>query len=172
MQTQTDSLMALKLSKKTDSGIMEKPRMAKGPKIIGWREHVGLPELDIASLNVKIDTGARTSALHANVISVTEVNGIRMVEFNLLNAENKAESHHTFPIFDKRAVKNTSGVPEERYVIKTMMVLGKRKWPIEITLADRNQMTHDMILGRIAIRRRNLFVDAGRSYLAGEPRRK
>lgn len=148
---------------------MKKPVLAKAPKIIGWREHVGLPELGIVSLNVKIDTGARTSALHAHIINVSQGDGVTLVEFNLLNADDRAESHHVFPVFDKRAVKNTSGVPDERYVIKTMMVLGRRRWPIEITLADRAEITHDMILGRMAVRRRNLFVDAGRSYLAGDP---
>jgi len=150
---------------------MKKPIPVKVPQIIGWREHVGLPELGIASLNVKIDTGARTSALHAQVINVRQVDGVNMVEFNLLSAEDRVESHHVFPVYDKRAIKNTSGVPEQRYVIKTMMVLGRRSWPIEVNLADRAEMTHDMILGRIAVRRRNLFVDAGRSYLAGEPKR-
>lgn len=148
---------------------MEKTVSKKAPQIIGWREHVGLPELGIASLNVKIDTGARTSALHANIIDVRDVDGISMVEFDLLNSDEMAESRHIFPVFDQRAVKNTSGVPELRYVIKTKMVLGRRRWPIEITLANRTAMTHDMILGRIAIRRRNLFVDAGRSYLVGDP---
>lgn len=169
MQKMIRSLMVLKLSKNKDHAVMQASPPAKAPQIIGWREHVGLPELGIASLNVKIDTGARTSALHAHVINVSQVGGVNMVEFDLLNAEDKAESRHTFPVFDKRAVKNTSGVPEERYVIKTMMVLGRRRWPIEVTLADRAEMAHDMILGRIAVRRRNLFVDAGHSYLLGDP---
>ncbi len=141
------------------------------PQIIGWREYVSLPELGIASLNVKIDTGARTSALHAHIIKISLIEGVQMVEFDLLNSEDKAESRHIFPVFDKRAVKNTSGIPEERYVIKTKMSLGRRRWPIQITLADRAEMTHDMILGRRAVRGRNLYIDAGRSYLAGEPRK-
>ena len=172
MRTKTHFLMELKLSKREDQAVGKPSPAIKSPQIIGWREHVGLPELGITSLNVKIDTGARTSALHAHVVKVSEVDGVSMVEFDLLNVEDKVGSRHVFPIFDKRAVKNTSGVPEERYVIKTLMVLGRRRWPIEITLADRTEMTHDMILGRIAVRRRNLFIDAGRSYLAGDPVRK
>ena len=156
--------MAKKPSKKTKKTSRKKP-----PRIIGWREYVGLPELGLACLKVKIDTGARTSALHAHIIDVRQVDGVNMVEFNLLNALAKPESHHLFPVFDFRAVKNTSGVPEERYVIKTTMVLGKKRWPIEVTLTDRTEMTFDMILGRIAMRRRNIVINPGRSYLMGKP---
>ncbi|MDA8708145.1 RimK/LysX family protein [Hellea sp.] len=139
------------------------------PKIIGWREHIGLPDLGIKSLNVKIDTGARTSALHAHVVDVREMDGVKMVEFDLLNIMSKPASRHLCPVFDKRAVKNTGGIPEDRYIIKTRMILGKRLWPVQVSLTDRTEMTFAMILGRKAVRQRNLVIDPGQSYLAGEP---
>jgi len=141
----------------------------KRPRIIGWREYVSLPELGLSDLNVKIDTGARTSALHAHVINISEIDGVEMVEFNLLDSDGEPSSHHIFPVYDFRAIKNTSGIAEQRYVILTKMVIGTKRWTIDVALSDRAAMKHDMILGRKAIRRRNIVVDPGRSYLQGKP---
>ena len=137
---------------------------------IGWRENIGLPELGISSLKAKIDTGARTSALHAKVIGTKVIDGRRMVEFDLPTALHLSSRRRLMPVVDKRDIRNTSGVPQKRYVIETLFVLGDRRWKIEITLADRNDMTFEMIIGRTAIRDRKLLVDPGRSFLAQAPK--
>ena len=138
-------------------------------RIIGWRERIALPELGISSLKVKTDTGARSSAIHAHIVSVRQVDGVESVEFDLLDKKGRAASRHLFPLFAIRSVKNTSGLIEERYTIKTAIVLGGESWPIQITLTDRAKMKYDMILGRKAIRKRKFLVDPAKSYLAGAP---
>jgi hypothetical protein len=138
---------------------------------IGWRENIGLPAMGISSLKAKIDTGARTSALHANVIGTRAVDGRRMVEFDLPAALKLPSRRRLMPVVDKRDIKNTSGIAEKRYVIETLLVLGDRRWKIEITLADRNDMTFEMIIGRTAIRDHRLLVDPSRSFLLGTPGR-
>ncbi len=141
------------------------------PKVVGWREWVGLPELGITSLKAKIDTGARTTALHAVDLRPFEQDSVKWIEFRVpLAGLPKADRCRT-PILDEREIKNTSGVPERRYVIETMLVLGNRHWHIELALSDRENMEFETIIGRTAIRRHALLVDPGRSFLSGPPRR-
>lgn len=137
---------------------------------IGWREDVGLPDLEIESLRAKIDTGARTSALHAVDIEVREEDGGAWASFHVPLADRLTHHWHVARIVDRRWIKNTSGVPERRYVIRTTLVLGMRHWHIEVSLADRGQMGFDLILGRTAVRGRRLLVNPGKSFLAGPPR--
>lgn len=142
---------------------------ARERQIIGWREMVGLPDLGITSLRSKIDTGARTSALHAVDLAAFERDGARWIEFHVPQAGKARSIRCTAPLVDERLIKNTSGVPEHRYVIETTLVLGRRHWRMEVSLADREKMEFDLILGRTAIRRRKLLVDPGRSFLVGPP---
>lgn len=135
------------------------------PLLIGWREAVALPELGIARLTAKIDTGARTSALHATRIRPFDRDGARWVRFHVPHAGLARAVTCEAPLIDRREIKNTSGIPQERLVIETLLVLGGRKWRIEVSLADRGAMTNPLILGRTAIRRRRILVDAGRSFL-------
>ena len=136
---------------------------------IGWRETVGLPDLDITALRAKIDTGARTSALHAVDLEVYERNGVRWVEFHVPLPGEPGGKRCTARIIDQRPIKNTSGVAESRYVVETTLVLGQRHWRIELSLADREKMEFDLILGRTAVRVRRLLINPGRSFLAGQP---
>jgi hypothetical protein len=134
---------------------------------IGWREDVALPELGIARLKAKVDTGARTSALHASDIETFERDGRAWVAFRVPGEARHPV--HRAPVHDAREIRNTSGVPERRLVIRTTLVLGPDRWPIEVSLADRTEMSFDMILGRTAIRGRRIVVNPGRSFLAGPP---
>jgi len=140
---------------------------ARPPQRIGWREDVGLPDLHISRLKAKIDTGARTSALHAENIERITRDGQPWVRFSVPHAAEAGRIEA--PLADERDIRNTSGRPERRAVIRTTLVLGERHWLIEVSLADRTEMAFDLILGRTAIRRRRLCVDPGRSFLAGPP---
>jgi hypothetical protein len=150
---------------------MTSPRkgVKKPPTIIGWREKIALPDLGIPIVHAKIDTGARTSAIHATHIRPFERDGVPWVKFHIPHASGLRARDVEAPLLGERAVKNTSGEPQDRLVIETLLVMGNRHWHIEVTLADRANMAMPIILGRTAIRRRRILVDAGRSFLAGEP---
>lgn len=144
-------------------------RRRRSQKIIGWRELIALPDLGIADMKAKIDTGARTTALHAHAINVVENDDKKWVEFVPVVSEYSIRSPVRARLVERRQIKNTSGVADERFVVLTRLAMGGRTWLIEVSLADRERMEFDLILGRTAIRRRNILVDAGRSFLAGPP---
>ena len=137
--------------------------------LVGWREHVGLPELGIPIIRAKIDTGARTSALHAESIRAVEGSEPHVVFAVPYTHDGKHLVECVAPLVGKRAIKNTSGLPEERFIINTVLVVGNRRWHIEISLANRMNMGFDLILGRTALRGHRFSVTPARSYLAGEP---
>ena len=138
-------------------------------QVIGWREHIILPEFGSTQLDAKIDTGARTSALHAVDIAVESRNREEWVSFHLPYLGEPRSARHSAKIFDKRKIRSTSGIAQLRYVIRTTLVLGNRQWQIEVSLADREKMKHDIILGRTAVRHQGLLVDPAKSYRAGTP---
>ena len=138
--------------------------------IIGWRETIALPDLGVSSMKAKIDTGARTSALHAREVRLFDQDGAHWVEFIPAVAELKEKRLVRAPLIEHRPIKNTSGIPDERPVIGARLSIGGRSWLIEVSLADRERMEFDLILGRTAIRRRGILVDPGKSFLAGHPK--
>lgn len=148
---------------------MSPARARPGKHEIGWREIIGLPDLGIAELHAKIDTGARTSALNAVIIGELERDGRACVEFDITFIEDHHIQRFVAPILDRRPIKNTSGIPELRYIIETRLALGQRCWHIELSLTDRNPMRYDLILGRTALRGRHICINPGRSFLAGPP---
>lgn len=138
--------------------------------IIGWREWLSLPALQVAHIKAKVDTGARSSALHAFDIAPFHRGGTRMVRFRVHPLQGDARTVVTAEaeLIDTRAVRSSSGEQEVRPVIHTTARILDREWPIELTLTRRDQMGFRMLLGRQALRRRFL-VDTGRSFLAGTP---
>ena len=146
---------------------VKKSRFTK--PMIGWREWVALPQLGIERIKAKVDTGARTSALHAWNIEPFERDGAPWVRFNLhpLQRNNRHIISCEAPIVDRRAVRNTGGKAEMRYVIETGVTLGNVSWPIEVTLTNRDKMGFRLLLGRSAVKNRFL-IDAGRSYLGAK----
>ncbi|MDG2293846.1 MAG: RimK/LysX family protein [Methylophilaceae bacterium] len=135
----------------------------------GWREWVKLPELGLPAIKAKVDTGARTSALHAfNLRPFTE-NGIQRIEFSIHPKQKDSQTIVTCQadILDKRIVSDSGGHKEERWVITTMLAVGEHQWPIEMTLTARDHMKFRMLLGRTALENRAV-VDATTSYLAGK----
>lgn len=136
---------------------------------IGWREWIALPDLGIARLKAKIDTGAKTSALHATNIELHETEDGTTVSFTVPGKTRKSSIRCTAPMVDLRGIKNTSGTSEDRIVIQTTLLLGHRQWHIEVSLADRANMKHGIILGRTALRNHRIAVHADKSFLTGEP---
>ena len=137
---------------------------------VGWREWAALPELGIAAIKVKVDTGARSSVLHAfDVVRHDDPAGA-WVEFAVhpLQRDACATVRTRARLLDERWVRSSSGRRTFRPVIVTRLVLGGTSWPIELTLVRRDLMGFRMLVGREALRRR-LVVDPGRSFLAGEP---
>lgn len=135
-------------------------------KPIGWREWVALPELGISDIKAKIDTGARTSALHAFALRPFIENGKHRIAFDMHPLQNNVDVviSCTADILDKRWVSDSGGHREERYVICTPVILGNKKWFIEITLTERDTMLFRMLLGRSAIRKR-FVVNPARSFI-------
>lgn len=137
---------------------------------VGWREWVALPALQIPAIKAKIDTGARTSALHAFDLEPVEANGEQMVRFAVHPLQRRQDVTVTCVarVVDRRTVTNSGGQSEERYVIETPIRIGAAEWLIEVTLTNRKEMKFRMLLGRTAMRKR-ILVNPGRSYQMGRP---
>ena len=133
--------------------------------IAGWREWVSLPELGIAAIKAKIDTGARTSAIHAYRIKTFRRDGKRFARFFVHPVQGRRlpEIQCEAPIVDERTITSSSGQQQLRFVVETTLGIGEQNWPIELTLSNRDELGFRMLLGREATRGR-LFVDPGSSY--------
>ena len=135
---------------------------------IGWREWVSLPELGIARLKAKVDTGARTSALHAFAVTPFEQDGNLWVDFAIHPRQRHTEPSVAcrWPVTDQRIVRDSGGHEEERYVIRTAVCVGNDRHEIEITLTDRDNMGFRMLIGRTALG--SYVVDPSQSFLLGK----
>ena len=133
---------------------------------VGWREWAALPELGIDAIKMKVDTGARTSALHAYQVKTFERDGAEWVRFCIHPIQDQDTIRECeAPVLDRRVVTDSGGHKEERPVIRTEIALGGRCWPIEITLTDRENMKFRMLLGRTAMDL--ITVDPTASFLLG-----
>lgn len=140
---------------------------------LGWREWVSLPGLGLQNIKAKIDTGARTSALHAFAVRPFDQDDRKQVEFKIHphQRDNETVIVCTADIIDERVVRDSGGRQEKRWVIETPVSLGEHTWSVEFTLTARDDMMFRMLLGRSAFRGRAV-VDASRSYLVGKRRKK
>lgn len=138
--------------------------------LVGWREWVSLPSLGVRALKAKVDTGARTSAVHASDIERTRRAGHDLVRFCLhpLHRRPDVLVRCEAPLVDARRVTPSSGRGQERLVISALLGLGGLACEIEMTLADRQDMGFRMLLGREALKALSLAVHPGRSYLLGK----
>lgn len=148
----------------------------KPPLFVGWREWVSLPELGVPAIKAKIDTGARTSALHATAIETFETDRGERVRFWVHPLQDRPRVPASGPdvmlpcaadLVDSRVVTPSSGHKEHRFVIRTRLRIGAHEEDIEITLTDRGDMRFRMLLGRQALVALGLCVDPARSYLLG-----
>jgi len=141
--------------------------------MLGWREWVSLPSLGLGQVKAKVDTGARTSSLHAFELRDFHENGIHKVEFKMHPAQRDQDKVVVCVanIVDQRAVTDSGGHREQRWVIETTIGIGKHAWPVEMNLTSRDDMLFRMLLGRTALKGRAL-VDPSRSYLIGKRKKK
>ena len=139
---------------------------------VGWREWVALPDLNIAHIKAKLDTGARTSALHAFQCERYTERGAPHVRLHIhpRQRDNRTTVVVDTAIIDERLVADSSGNRELRIVIASTLLVGGTHWPIEVSITNRDTMRFRMLLGRTAITGR-LVVDPERSYVLGKPRR-
>lgn len=147
----------------------KKRKKASSPRpVIGWREWLALPGLGIERIKAKIDTGARSSSLHAYDIRRFRRKGVSMVRFRVhpLQRDFRTTVEAEAEVVGQRKVKSSSGQESLRWVVTTPVELGAERWPIEITLTRRDAMGFRMLLGRQAIRG-HYVVDPGRSFLGG-----
>lgn len=149
---------------------MARRRKKRPLPIIGWREWAALPDLNVGRIKAKIDTGARTSTIHAWNIGVEEHDGTRWVVFDLhpIQRNNKLVVPCRAPLSDMREIRSSTGHVERRYVIETRLSLGDDEWPIHLSLTNRDEMGFRLLLGRTALRKR-VMINPGRSFLTSQP---
>ena len=135
--------------------------------VLGWREWVRFPDLGVDRIKVKVDTGARTSALHAFGLEEIEREGTTYAKFEIHPVQRRSRPALPveLPILGRRRIRDSGGRVEERPVVEVAIELAGQRWPIEVTLTRRDMMGFRMLLGRRAIRGR-FVVDPGSSYQA------
>ncbi len=140
---------------------------------LGWREWIDFPALQIDGVKAKIDTGARSSALHAEQVEIVRTADGAMVNFVVhpLQRDRSIVVRCQAPLYDERWIRSSNGKRERRPVIRTPIHWGAHSWEIDLTLTSRDVMGFRMLLGREALRNRFL-INPGRSFLGGKPRGK
>ncbi len=145
---------------------------APSPVVAGWREWVALPDFEVPWVKAKLDTGARSSAIHAFDVEEFDRDGVPWVGF-AIHPWQRSELDTVLvelPIADRRVVRSSTGHEEERLVVTTTIQVVGLDLSAELTLTNRDEMGFRMLVGREALRG-SVLVDPGRSYLGGRPRR-
>ena len=141
---------------------------AESPLLVGWREWLALPGIGIDAICAKVDTGARSSALHVDRSELFQRDGVEWVRFTLhpgrMGSDGTVDAEAQ--VFDRRQVTDSGGHQSERLFIRTVLRVGALCYPVEINLTDRRNMQFPMLLGRTAMAGR-LHVDPQASFLLG-----
>ena len=134
--------------------------------IVGSEEWCSFPTLGIPTIKARVDSGAKTSALHATNLKTFQKDGVDWVKFDINPIQNNAKTiiHCEAELVDQRIVKSSSGYRERRFVIKTNLEIGGKKWEVELTLTNRDSMGFRMLLGREAMSGR-ILVDPEKKYV-------
>ena len=143
-----------------------------GPVVVGWREWVALPQAGVDWVKAKIDTGARSSSIHAFDLEAYDVDGQEWVRFSIHPWQRSDEdvAELSLPVLDRREVRSSNGQTEQRYAVALDVTLAGRTITTVMTLSNRDEMGFRMLIGREAIER-GFLVDSARSYAGGRPRR-
>lgn len=139
---------------------------------VGWCEWVSLHQLGLPRIKAKVDTGAKTSCLHAFSVEPFQKNDTQWVRFGMHpnQDDTKTEVYCEAEVYDQRQVTDSGGHIENRYVIRAPLTVQNTQWPIEITLTNRDTMKFRMLLGRQAMRDK-MLVNPAESYLLGKPKK-
>lgn len=143
-------------------------------KTIGWKEWFGLDCLSLPAIKGKIDTGAKTSSLHAFNIENFYIENVEYVKFDIHPLQKNKQLVRTCVarVIDRRMVSDSGGKKEKRFVIKSDLRIGEKKIRVEITLANRDSMAFRMLLGREAIKQAKMLVDTSKAFVLGKSKRK
>ena len=135
--------------------------------VLGWEEWIALPGLGLPAIKAKIDTGAKTSALHAEAIEVFGPASSPKARFVIRPAPRRPDIVVACSalIIDRRSVTSSNGIPEDRIVIAAEIAIAGQAWPIEISLSDRREMNYRMLLGRQALQTGAVLIDPGASFV-------
>lgn len=141
--------------------------------VIGKEEWASLPELGLPAIKVRVDTGAKTSSLHAFNIQPFREDGKKYVHFDIHPLQNNRKIIQSCRglVVDQRDVKSSSGEKERRHVIKTALKMGEESWEVEVTLTNRDSMGYRMLLGREAMKER-VLIDPDSSFCLGKQEEK
>ena len=142
------------------------------PVVAGWREWVSLPGVGVPWIKAKLDTGARTSAIHAFDLVELDREGERWVQFSVHPWQKSHDdvAEVTCPVIDTREVRSSNGQSEQRYAVRMEVGLVGRRITTAVTLSNRDEMGFRMLIGREALEQ-GFLVDSARSYAGGRPRR-
>lgn len=151
---------------------MPAPAETPEPLVVGWREWVGLPQAGLEWVKAKIDTGARSSAIHAFDLEPHEQDGAEWVRFSVhpWQRSDADRVELVLPVLDRREVRSSNGQVERRYAVSLDVRLAGRTLTTVMTLSNRDEMGFRMLIGREALER-GFLVDSSRSYAGGRPRR-
>lgn len=153
-----------------DSEPVSEPEAAK--VVVGWREWVALPHAGVDWVKAKIDTGARSSSIHAFDLEIFEQDDREWVRFSIHPWQRSDDEAHelTLPVLDRREVRSSNGQTEQRYAVAMDVTLAGRTITTVMTLSNRDEMGFRMLIGREALER-GFLVDSSRSYAGGRPKR-
>ncbi len=140
-----------------------------GKLLVGWHEWCQLPKLHLPAIKAKVDTGAKTSALHAFNIKPFRRKGVLYVRFHIhpIQSNNDVTVESVCRVVDQRRITSSNGHNENRYVIITPITMGGMSWEIELTLSNRDPLKFRMLLGREALRKQ-VIIDPGHALCQGK----